>query len=124
MNKVSILDGGLAAWTQAGLPLESGVNKPSPAIFTATMNDGLIAFANGRMVVLRVPYPTGFYAKGFDGRIDDPNAGWKGRGIYSSTGADTVWHSEGAIAHKDGKYYSVAKPILVKFQIRPDPLAR
>ena len=42
----------------------------------------------------------------------------------ASTGADTVWHSEGAIAKKEGKYYSVAKPILVKFQIRPDPLAR
>ena len=24
------------------------------------------------MIVLRVPYPLGFYAKGFDGRIDDP----------------------------------------------------
>ena len=24
------------------------------------------------MIVLRVPYPMGFYAKGFDGRIDDP----------------------------------------------------
>jgi hypothetical protein len=30
------------------------------------------------MVSIRVPYPLGFYAKGFDGRIDDPNAGWKG----------------------------------------------
>ena len=47
---------------------------------TGNLNDGLIAYANGRMVVLRVPYPLGFYAKGFDGRIDDPNAGWKGRG--------------------------------------------
>src|ERR1051326_6917153 len=30
-----------------------------------------------RSVTLKVPYPTGFYAKGLDGRIDDPNAGWK-----------------------------------------------
>jgi len=29
------------------------------------------------MVTLRVPYPLGFYAKRFDGRVDDPNAGWK-----------------------------------------------
>jgi hypothetical protein len=29
------------------------------------------------MVILRIPYPLGFYAKGFDGRIDDPNAGCK-----------------------------------------------
>jgi hypothetical protein len=32
------------------------------------------------MVVLRVPYPLSFYAKGLDGRIDDPNAGWDGAG--------------------------------------------
>ena len=31
---------------------------------TGNLNDGIIAFANGRMVVLRVPYPMGFYAKG------------------------------------------------------------
>ncbi len=45
---------------------------------TGNLNDGIIAYANGRMVVIRVPYPIGFYAKGFDGRIDDPKAGWKG----------------------------------------------
>ena len=45
---------------------------------TGNLNDGLIAYANGRMVVLRVPYPMGFYAKGFDGRIDDPKAGLEG----------------------------------------------
>jgi hypothetical protein len=33
------------------------------------------------MVSLRVPYPLGFYAKGFDGRIDDANAGCRGRGL-------------------------------------------
>ena len=55
---------------------------------------------------------------------DDPNTGWKGRAVYSSTGADTVWHSEGGLAVENGQYKSVSKPILVKFQIRPDPLAR
>jgi hypothetical protein len=29
------------------------------------------------MITVNVPYPTGFYAKGMDGRIDDPTAGWK-----------------------------------------------
>lgn len=43
VNKVSILDGGIAAWKQAGLPVESGINKPSPAIFTATMDESLVA---------------------------------------------------------------------------------
>jgi hypothetical protein len=41
------------------------------------------------MVMLRIPYPLGFFAKGLDGRIDDPNAGWKGRGLWSSSGDRT-----------------------------------
>src|SRR5882724_11930693 len=45
---------------------------------TANLNDGLVALAGGRMITIRIPYPLGFYAKGFDGRIDDANAGWKG----------------------------------------------
>jgi thiosulfate/3-mercaptopyruvate sulfurtransferase len=43
VSKVSILDGGVAAWKAAGLPLDSGVVKPSPAIFTATLDESLIA---------------------------------------------------------------------------------
>jgi thiosulfate/3-mercaptopyruvate sulfurtransferase len=41
--KVSILDGGVAAWTQAGLPVASGVQAPSPAIFTAAINKSILA---------------------------------------------------------------------------------
>ena len=33
---------------------------------------------------MRVPYPMGFHARGLDGRIDDPDAGWKGRGLWST----------------------------------------
>jgi len=50
-----------------------------------------------------------------DGRIDDPNGGWKGRGLYSSSGTRTPFHQEG------GKG---TRPKLVKFQVRPDPLAK
>ena len=82
---------------------------------TGNLNDGLIAFANGRMVVLRVPYPMGFYAKGFDGRIDDPKAGWKGRGLWAANGDRTPWLIEG------GKG---TKPLAAHFQLRPDPLAK
>jgi hypothetical protein len=82
---------------------------------TANLNDGLIAFKDGTMILLRVPYPLGFYAKGFDGRIDDPNAGWKGRGLWTTSGDRTPWLKEG------GKG---SKPLVVHFQIRPDPLAR
>jgi hypothetical protein len=67
------------------------------------------------MVVLRVPYPMGFYAKGFDGRIDDPKAGWKGRGLWAANGDRTPWLIEG------GKG---TKPLAAHFQLRPDPLAK
>ena len=46
------------------------------------------------MVLMRVPYPMGFYAKGLDARIDDPNAGWKGRGLWSASGDRTPWLNE------------------------------
>ena len=90
-----------------------GLGKDVP-MSTGNLNDGLIAFKDGKMVTLRVPYPMGFHAKGFDGRIDDPNTGWKGRGLWSASGNRTPWFLEG------GKG---SKPLVVHFQLRPDPLA-
>jgi thiosulfate/3-mercaptopyruvate sulfurtransferase len=43
VKKVSILDGGIAAWRQAGLAVESGARKPSPRIFTATLDKSLLS---------------------------------------------------------------------------------
>ena len=83
---------------------------------TANLGDGLVALGkDGKMVSLRVPYPLGFYAKGFDGRIDDPNAGWKGRGLWAANGDRTPWLMEGGKGNK---------PIAAHFQLRPDPLAK
>ncbi len=62
-----------------------GLGKDIP-FATGNQNESLIALKDGKMVNLVVPYPMGFYAKTFDGRIDDPNAGWKGRGIWASRG--------------------------------------
>ena len=56
----------------------------------------------------------GFAARAASGRIVDPNAGWKGRGLWSSYSMYTPWHQEG------GKGMT---PMAVHFQIRPDPLA-
>jgi hypothetical protein len=83
-------------------------------ISTANENDGFAALVDGKMVTLRVPYPLGFYAKGLDARIDDPQAGWKGRGLWSSEGDRTPWLKEG------GKGMT---PLAVHIQVRPDPLA-
>jgi hypothetical protein len=91
-----------------------GLGKDIP-IATGNLNDSLIALVDGKFVNLRVPYPLGFYAKWMDGRIDNPNGGWKGRGLWATTGTRTPFHMEG------GKG---TKPKVVKFQLRPDPLAK
>ncbi len=90
-----------------------GLGKDVP-MSTGNLNDGLIAMKDGKMIVLRVPYPMGFYAKGFDGRIDDPKAGWKGRGLWTASGDRTPWHKEGGQG---------TTPMAVHIQLRPDPLA-
>jgi thiosulfate/3-mercaptopyruvate sulfurtransferase len=43
VKQVSILDGGMAAWKAAGLPVETGVNKPSPKIFTSSFSKSQLA---------------------------------------------------------------------------------
>jgi len=82
---------------------------------TGNQNESLIALKDGKMINIVVPYPMGFYAKTFDGRIDDANAGWKGRGAWASAGNRTPFHVEG-----QGKGET---PKLTRIQLRPDPLA-
>jgi len=91
-----------------------GLGQDVP-IATGNANESLLALVDGTFVNLRVPYPMGFYAKGLDGRIDDPKAGWKGRGLWSTYATRAPFHVEG------GKG-TTSK--VVKFQLRPDPLAR
>jgi len=92
-----------------------GLGKNVP-IATGNGNDALLALLpdTGKFVVLRVPYPMGFYAKGMDGRIDDPRVGWKGKGLWATYGTRTPFHAEG------GK--GTTSKVL-HFQLRPDPLA-
>jgi thiosulfate/3-mercaptopyruvate sulfurtransferase len=45
VKKISILDGGVAAWRKAGLPLETGTKAPSPKIFTAIVDKSILAEA-------------------------------------------------------------------------------
>ena len=91
-----------------------GLGEDVP-IATGNLFDGVHALVDDKFVTLRIPYPMGFYTKGFEGRIDDPEAGWKGRGIWVPEGGRTPWLKE------DGKG---SKPIVVHFQVRPDPLAK
>ncbi len=91
----------------------SGLGANTP-MATGNENESILALVDGKWINMRVPYPNGFYAKGMDGRIDDPNGGWKGRAIWSTTGTRAPFHMEG------GKG---TLPKVVKIQIRPDPLA-
>jgi len=100
-------------WVDQFNTLGLGENIP---ITNGSNSDSLLALdpKSGEWTVLRVPYPQGFHSRGLDGRIDDPDGGWKGRGLYATYGADAAWHVEGG---------PVEPGNLVKFQIRPDPLA-
>src|SRR5947199_5436985 len=70
-----------------------GLGKNVP-IATGNGEDALLALVNSKFVVLRVHYPIGFYAKGMDGRIDDPKAGWKGKGLWSTYATRAPFHTE------------------------------
>jgi hypothetical protein len=91
-----------------------GLGKNVP-MATGNLSDSIQALVDGKFVTMRVPYPMGFHSKGLDGRIDDPGMGWKGRGIWSTYAGRAPYHIEG------GKG-TTSK--VVKFQVRPDPLAR
>ncbi len=91
-----------------------GLGKNTP-IATGNEWGGLLAMQDGKWVVLTVPYPLGFYAKGLDGRIDDPRGGWKGKGLWTTYATRTPFHTD------TGKG-TTSK--VVHLQLRPNPLAR
>ena len=102
------------SWVDQYNTLGLGENIP---IADGSTSDSLLALDpdSGEWTILRVPYPMAFYSRGLDGRIDDPNAGWKGRGLWANYGSNYVWHTEGGKGTK-------AK--MVHFQMRPNPLAK
>jgi len=89
-----------------------GANTP---INTGNQSEGLLALVNGNWVIMRVPYPLGFYAKWMDGRIDNEKLGWKGRGLWATISTRAPFHME------TGKG-TTSK--VMHFQVRPDPLAK
>lgn len=99
-------------WVDQFGTLGVGENVP---FLNGSGSDSLLALVDGEWITMRVPYPMGFHSRGMDGRIDDPDGGWKGRGVWSTYAAQTTWHIEG------GKG---TKPKVVNFQMRPDPLAK
>ncbi|WP_217914824.1 hypothetical protein [Miltoncostaea marina] len=82
-------------------------------IANGTDSDSLIAFnpATEEFTRVRIPYPLNTYTRGLDGRIDDPDAGWKGRGLWFSNGGDPIFHSETGVSY------------MGHVQLRDDPLS-
>src|SRR5207245_1226191 len=91
-----------------------GLGKNVP-INTGNGSEGLLVLQDGKWVVLRVPYPLGFYTKWMDGRIDDSTAGRKGKELWATVSTRAPFHMEG------GK--GTPSKVL-RFQLRPAPLAR
>jgi len=91
-----------------------GLGKNVP-IATGNMNDALLALVDGKFITLRVPYLVGYFTKWVEGRIDDPNAGWRGKALWTTYSTRTMFHLEGGKENR---------PKVVRFQLRPDPLAR
>lgn len=105
-------EGSYYTWVDQFNTFGLGENIP---INTGNESEALLALKDGKWVKLRVPYPLGFYTKWMDGRIDDPNAGWKGRGLWATISTRAPFHMEGGKGTTSKVF---------KFQLRPDPLAR
>ncbi len=104
-------EGSYYTWVDQFNILGLGENVP---INTGNASEGLLALVDEEWVILRVPYPLGFYTKWMDGRIDDPEAGWKGRGVWATYGTRAPFHTETGPGTPSK---------VVHFQVRPDPLA-
>ena len=93
-----------------------GLGKDTP-ILAGSNSDSLLAFndTTKKFTVMRVPYPMSFHTRGMDGRFDGSPTDWKGKGVYATYASEPVWHQEGG--------EDASGPQLVKFQVRPDPLA-
>jgi hypothetical protein len=114
-------EGPYYTWVDQHDILGLGLDTP---IGTGNFSDSLHALTYGKVVELRVPYPMGFFTKGVDGRIDDPHAGWKGKGLWATSGNRTPMHIEGIDAPSPGAPgKTLSSPLVVHFQLRPDPLA-
>jgi len=87
-------------------PMYNSINTDSMEVFSSNTK---------QFVTLRVPYPLSYFVRSANGRVDNPNTGWKGKGLWSNYSTYASWHIEG------GKG---TLPKAVKFQMRPNPLAK
>ena len=91
-----------------------GLGKDVP-IATGNNSDSLHVLVDGKFIQLRVPYPMGFFAKGSTAASTIPTPA----GRAAACGRPTATARRSIIEGGKG-----TKPKVVKFQLRPDPLAR
>lgn len=111
LNEPGSAEAAYYTWVDQFDAVGLGANVPYA---TGNENEAIVALVHGKWVTMRVPYPMGFFAKNVDARIDDANAGWKGRGLWTTFGSRTPWHME------TGKG---TRPNVLHIQVRPNPLA-
>jgi len=104
-------DAAYYVWVDRYNTLGLGENVP---MAMTNGSESISALVNGKFVTFHVPYPAGFFTKNVDGRIDDPNTGWKGRGLWTTSGTRAMFHNETGKGERPRVYH---------IQFRPDPLA-
>src|SRR5258706_650007 len=97
-----------------GVDQSDGLGRDKDAISVRGAASGSMLILNPKAEawpVSRLPYPMPFYTRGLDGRIDDPKAGWKGRGIWTSFNSYLPKFTETSLGYVN------------HIQLRPSPLA-
>jgi len=94
-----------------------GLGADTPLI-NGTNSDSLMALvdpATNEWVTFRLPYPIGgLYTRNMSVRVDNPNSGWKGTGLWAANDTRAVWQ---------GELGTDSRGLVAKFPLRPDPLA-
>ena len=83
-----------------------GSNVP---INTGNESEGLLVLKDGAWIVLRVPYPLGYYTKWLDGRIDDPEGRLeRPRAVVDGEHARAISHGDRQGHDEQGRALSAA----------------
>lgn len=78
----------------------AGFDSMDVPLATGNLSRRLAGAGGCKFLTLRVPYPMGYYAKGLDGRIDNPNGGWKGKGhLHTDLDASAIPHAAWIRSH-------------------------
>ena len=95
----------------------SGLGENIP-MSTANLKDGFVALKDGKMVMIRIPYPISFYAKGFDGRSTILTPAGKAAGCGARTATARLGSRKAARAHGRAPCTSSFGPIRWRTEVR------